>query len=300
MWRVGLFLYYLLEFPKTLLNFHLQPFVSLLISTLSTLCTLFITLLQLPILILQLPNFILLYAHNDILLLQILLQEDVVHLVPLLDHHQVVIRVGELADVVLELDQLFLHDFLVLREILLSFLALLLLTLILSQHFFMLLVLFELEVRLGRNEVEHPLIISNFLQLLDQIFSTHFGTTSVFNHILPHWHLFELLVPNVKLEPQSLNIFLQLLLLTCHLVAFVFQRVDLLLLHKMQVFLHLELPLQFCKIVILVFVHRRDCFVGLEIWDGFLLEIDQDVVSDELYVLIFRYDIFLSFVQKSQ
>ena len=62
-----------------------------------------ITFLQFSILVLKILDLLLHHLDGDILGLQLLLDEDVIHLVPLLHNHEVIVRMGQLADVVLEL-----------------------------------------------------------------------------------------------------------------------------------------------------------------------------------------------------
>ncbi len=81
-----------------------------------------------------------------------------------------------------------------------------------------------------------------------------------------------------QLEPQLLYFFLNILFVTCHLLAFVFEGVDLFFLNEMQIFLHLQLALQLCQIIIVSFIGNYDIFVWLELWQWFLLQFHQHVV----------------------
>ena len=110
---------HLLEPSQAFLDTHLQspghPFPAVF----------FVVLFEFPVLVLQFFDFVLLYPEQDVLLLQIFLEEDVVHLVPLLHDDQVIVGVGQLAYIIFELNQLLLHILLVSIQVLLSLLSLL-------------------------------------------------------------------------------------------------------------------------------------------------------------------------------
>ena len=170
MWRIGLLLDLLLKLPQTLLDLHLESLIGPLLAFV-------IPLLQLSVLVLQFLDFILLDAHDDVFLFQVLFEEDVVNFIALLDHYQVIVGVGQLTDIVLKLYKFLLHGLLILGQILLSLPPLLLLILVIRHQLLVLLALLELELSLRRYKVKHPLIIRNLLQLFYQIFSSHLGSS---------------------------------------------------------------------------------------------------------------------------
>lgn len=119
---IGLLILHVLELSETLLNSHLQILADTLI-----IMIFLIILLQLSVLVLQFSDLLLLDSHHNVFLLEILLQKDIVNLVALLHDNQVVVGMGQLADVVLQLHQLLLHVLLVFHETLLGLCTFLLL-----------------------------------------------------------------------------------------------------------------------------------------------------------------------------
>lgn len=110
---------HLLKPPQAFLDAHLQGTGPPLPAVF------FVVLFEFPVLVLQFFDLVLLYPEQDVLLLQVFLEEDVVHLVPLLHDDQVIVGMGQLAYIVLELNQLLLHILLVSAQVLLSLLSLL-------------------------------------------------------------------------------------------------------------------------------------------------------------------------------
>lgn len=110
--------------------------------------------------------------------------------------------------------------------------------------------------------------------------------------------LFQLFHLHGYLRPQSLNLPLKFILFVSYLIALDFKRIDLLILYNMQVLLHLQLPLQLSQIISIAFLNGNYIFFSLKIRHALLLQIDQDVVLQLLYILPPRLELLLGLVQK--
>jgi hypothetical protein len=82
------------------------------------------------------------------------------------------------------------------------------------------------------------------------------------------------------------------------LVAFDLQGVYLLILNNVEILLHLQLALQLCEIISVVFFDGNYVLLGLEIGNCFLLQIDQDMVLQLFDILASDLQLLLGLVQK--
>jgi hypothetical protein len=97
-WGASLLVLHFVELPQTFFDSHFQ-----IARDTFSFSIVFVILLEFSILVFQFFDLFLLDADHDIFFLEIFLKEDVIDFVALLHHHEVVVGMRELADVVLEL-----------------------------------------------------------------------------------------------------------------------------------------------------------------------------------------------------
>lgn len=148
---------HLIESSDALLNVMFETSITLLIFL--------VVLFQLTVLILKLLDFVFLYPKNYIFFLKIFLQKDVVNLISLLNDDQIIVCMGQLANIIFQLNKFLLHVLLVFSQIVFSFYTSFFLVFKIRQQFIMFLVFSIFKFSLRSNKMEDSFIICNALKL---------------------------------------------------------------------------------------------------------------------------------------